>query len=233
MTLREIRELTGGAEKKERVPSVLMIMEEDPPVVAAEKFGDGAEVTAYQSGHVIYRSGSHATVFLIHACGDYKYADVTGEELITPIEAFMDQPWQIRAMMEGEKRLVHNMNSRRRYARELSFEELLKRNFDPSDQGKGDPQRIMEEAQTQKEEHEKLHGIIAGFSKRHRYVLTECIVKGRKQEDVARDLGTSRANVSMIMVRTLAKLRRYYGIEDQKFGKNCFYRPDSDENTNE
>ena len=39
-------------------------------------------------------------------------------------------------------------------------------------------------------------------------------------------MGTTRMNVTISLKKSLDKLRKIYGVGDQKFGTNHFYRPE-------
>lgn len=224
MTLRELMNKVEDVSDVERVPSVLMQIDSGSPVVSSEKMGDEIEVTAFKNGYVIYQNGNRATVFPLHKCREYIENDVTGKEHEVPFEVFAEQPWQIRAFMEGEKRLVHNMNSRRRYAHELSYDAYIEGWDMLSDDGEHDPLRAMIEEEIRKEEIEQLHRIMETLTEKQKFVLFQCVVKGRMQIDVANEMGTTRMNVTISLRKSLNKLRDFYGISDRKFGKNQFYR---------
>ena len=224
MTLRELMNKVEDVSDVERVPSVLMQIDSGSPVVSSEKMGDEIEVTAFKNGYVIYQNGNRATVFPLHKCREYIEKDVTGKEHEVPFEVFAEQPWQIRAFMEGEKRLVHNMNSRRRYAHELSYDAYIEGWDMLSDDGEHDPLRAMIEEEIRKEEIEQLHRIMETLTEKQKFVLFQCVVKGRMQIDVANEMGTTRMNVTISLRKSLNKLRDFYGISDRKFGKNQFYR---------
>ena len=224
MTLHELMNKVDDASHTERVPSVVKILESGSPVISSVKMGDEIEVTAFKNGFVIYQNGVRATVFPLHKCMDYLEKDVTQKEHVLPFEAFADQPWQIRAFMEGEKRLVHNMNSRRCYANELSYDAHIEGWNMLSDDGEADPLRKILEEEIRKEENDKLHSILATFTERQRFILFQCIVNGRMQIDVANEMGTTRMNVTISLKKSLDKLREIYGVSDKIFGTNHFYR---------
>ena len=224
MTLREMMNKVEDVSWIDRVPSVVRLIDSGSPVVSSERMGDEIEVTAFRNGYVIYQNGAHATVFPLHKCREYVEKDVMEEEHVVPFEVFADQPWQIRAFMEGEKRLVHNMNSRRRYAHELSYDAYIEGWDFLSDEGENDPLRSIIEEEIRKEEITQLHKILESFTEKQRFVLFQCVVKGRMQIDVANEMGTTRRNVTISLRKSLNKLRDFYGISDRKFGKNQFYR---------
>ena len=141
-----------------------------------------------------------------------------------PFEVFADQPWQIRAFMEGEKRLVHNTNARRYLAGEISYDAAYEGWDMLSDEGEADPLRAIIEEEIRREEISELHKRISTLTEKQRYVLIQCVVYGRMQIDLADELGTSRMNITQMLQRGLNKLREYYGINDRYFGTNHFYR---------
>ena len=75
-TLREMMDKVEKAEWRERVPSVRVILESESQVVASERMGEDIELTVYDNGYVIYRSGKYATVFPLHNCLEYVEKDV-------------------------------------------------------------------------------------------------------------------------------------------------------------
>ena len=221
MTLRELMYKVDDASRVERVPSVIKIVESGSPVVSSMKMGDEIEVTAFKNGFVIYQNGIRATVFPLHKCMDYVEKDVTEKEHVLPFEAFADQPWQIRAFMEGEKRLVHNMNARRSYANELSYDAYIEGWNMLSDDGEADPLRKIIEEEIRKEENDKLHSILATFTEKQRFILFQCIVNGRMQIDVANEMGTTRMNVTISLKKSLDKLREIYAAKPQSYESYC------------
>ena len=224
MTLRELMKKADKAAWVERVPSVAQLMKDGIPAICSEKMGSGIEVTALQNGYVIYQNGAHAQLFPIHECKDYVEKSVTEEEHVLPFEVFADQPWQIRAFMEGEKRLVHNTNARRYLAGEISYDAAYEGWDMLSDEGEADPLRAIIEEEIRREEISELHKRISTLTEKQRYVLIQCVVYGRMQIDLADELGTSRMNITQMLQRGLNKLREYYGINDRYFGTNHFYR---------
>ena len=227
MTLHELMNRADEAAKTQRVPSVMMIIDSDSPVISSEQMGDGIEATAFQNGYVIYQKGQHATVFPLYECRrPYVEKDSMGMEHVIPFEAFAGQPWQIRAFMEGEKRLVHNSNNRRRYVSEISYDGFNEGGGFLSDEGMEDPLRKILEKEIREEELEKLHRCLDALTEKQRFILTECVVNGRMQLDVANEMGTTRMNVTISLKKTLDKLRKSYGVGEGKFNRNTFYRPE-------
>ena len=226
MTLLELMKMVDVAEWRERVPSALWLIESGSPAVVTAVIEENAVLTVYKNGYVLYRKGRHLTVFPLHKCREYTEEDVMGETHTIGFEVFAGQPWQVRTFMEGERRIVHNRNNLRQMHGERSLDAFVKNNKYLSDQGENDPLNKVIDAETKKEEYAELHQILTTFTEKQRFVLTECIGKGRMQTDVAEQLGTTRSNVTAILRKTLGKLRRIYGTSYLQFRLNRYYRFD-------
>ena len=224
MTLQKLMEKVETAPWRERVPSEVMIRESGSPVVAKEQMGSDIKMTVYQNGYVVYQSGETTTVFPVHKCGDFVERDRTGCEHVMPYEVFADQPWQMRIYLEGERRIWHNRKAVRRNRGELScdvmyFEKVMVPGWDETD-----PPQMVVDAETAMEEKRLLSQVLDTFSDKQRYILIQCIVKGRKQSDVAKEMGMTRMNVTYTLGQSLKKLRAAFGISDRDFGVNRFCR---------
>ena len=139
-------------------------------------------------------------------------------------ETFADQPWQIRVFMEGERRLVHNSNNRRRFVGEISYDGFPEGGDCLADSGL-DPLQMLCEKESGEEELQKLHDCLDAMTEKQRFILVECVVKGRMHMDVAKEMGTSRENVSKSLRRSMARLRNSFGVEERPFHHNRFYNP--------
>ena len=210
MTLRELLAVTPKAEWTQRVPSVLMVMDSDADMITEADLDEETSAAVYDNGYVIFQSGQWATVFPLHECRDYIYHGAS-EDSVVPYEEFADQPWQIRVFMEGDKRLFHNGNKRKE-GRDFAYEEYGEDCRDMSDHGLGDALRIIIEREMEQEEIETLHRYMEMLTERQRAVLIQCVVRQRKQDDVADEMGISRQAVTDCLKRTLQRMREAYGI---------------------
>lgn len=224
MTLRELMNSVDRAPSVEIVPSVVRMMKEGSPVAASKKMGQGLEITVFKNGYVIYQDDEYMTVFPLHICRDYVEKDVMDGEHLIPFEVFADQPWQVRVFMEGDQRIVHNRNSRRFYAREISYEGMIDDLGEDTVEDKWgrDPLSRMVEDFIRNEETEILQRNLDRLTEKQLFILMQCVVKGRLHSDVARELGTTRMNVSNILRKSIRKLRTYYGIQDREIARNRF-----------
>lgn len=221
MTLQEVFNAIPAARYSKRVPSVSKLMEEHIPVIRDE-LDEDARATIYDNGYVVYESGEFATVFPLHGCRDYVYSGVDGTSTV-PFSEFANQPWQIRIFMEGKDRLVHNQNNRTEgrtvsidaYETDLMWSEL-------SDKGKGDPLLILEARDARQEEIYKLHESLNQLTPHQKEVLILCVVKGKKREEVAREMGLTHQAVTDCLMKAIRHLRLIYDVNENVAGRICF-----------
>lgn len=212
MTLQQMFDRVPVAEEVDRVPSVLQLTAEAVPV-AVDTSTDGVSVTVFSNGFVIYQRGQWATVFQLHNCRDYTYTTVE-EKLEVPFSEFKDKPWQIRLMLEGEDRLVHNLRNRAE-GRALSIDafETAKELAQLSDDGAGDALRILVQRDLDAEERETLRRNMAKLTDKQRQVMILCIVQGKTRMEAAEEIGTTHQAVTDNLKRAIRKLRKLYGLD--------------------
>ena len=223
MTLQEVLNQIPEVAKVKRVPSVVKLAEEGIPALA-DQLDENTSVVIYTNGYVVYQCGNRTTVFPLHVCRDYEYTTVMEKQRI-PFEKFADQPWQVRVFMEGKDRLVHNQNNRKgsrtvsvnAYDSEVRWEAL-------SDCGLYDPLRMLVEEEEKREEIELLYKHLENLTGRQREILMLCVVNGKTHEEAARMLGTSRQAITDSLKKSLARLRKLYGLDENCGGRNCFCR---------
>ena len=223
MTLQEVLNQIPEAAKVKRVPSVVKLAQEGIQVLA-DQLDEDTSVVIYSNGYVVYQCENRATVFPLHECMDYEYTTAMEKQRI-PFTEFADQPWQVRVFMEGKDRLVHNQNNRKEgrtvsvnaYDSEVRWEAL-------SDCGLYDPLRMLVEEEEKREEIELLYKHLEKLTGRQREILMLCVVKGKTHEEAARMLGTSRQTITDSLKKSLARLRKLYGLDENCGGRNCFCR---------
>lgn len=146
-------------------------------------------------------------------------------ESFVPFSEFQHQPWQVRVLMEGYDRMEHNCD-RRKEGRAVSID--IDNNEDGwmelSDMGAGDALRILEELESRREEREQLRRNLAQLTERQRQVLILCVVEGKTHMEIADMLGTSHQAITDCLRRTLRRMRKLYGVDENCGGRNCFCR---------
>ena len=120
---------------------------------------------------------------------------------------------------------MHNQNNRKEgrtvsvnaYDSEVRWEAL-------SDRGLHDPLRMMEEQDEKREEIEQLYKYLESLTGRQREILILCVVNGKTHEEAAQMLGTSRQAITDSLKKSLIRLRKLYGLDENCGSRNCFCR---------
>lgn len=76
---------------------------------------------SFVSAVLFYFYGSH-TVMAVDRCNDYRYDFTDGTYEVIPAETFEDVEWSVRLLMEGERRMEHNLNKRVADSENVSLE---------------------------------------------------------------------------------------------------------------
>lgn len=208
MTLRELMGAVRDASKDTRIIKITGLLNQNSPVAASVKMGEDIEITAYENGYVSYQKGEWVTVFPLHRCAAYIERDVCGEEHFLAFDVFADQPWQIRVFLEGENRLLHNKAAYRKSIGLLSIDYSDGRYY-LSDKSR-DPFVMMMKREDVKQECMTLYMALDTLTETQRYVVIQRVVNGKRQREIASEMGTSIKNISDMMQRALRRLRKYY-----------------------
>ena len=108
ITLRELKTKIDAVTEK-KLPQYKQLMEQNPVAVAQTRV-DGATLTAYQNGYDVYEMDGARSVMAVDRCGDYRYDFNDGTYQVVTAEVFEEAEWSLRLIMEGERRLEHNLN---------------------------------------------------------------------------------------------------------------------------
>ena len=216
MTLQELFASTPKAEKVKRVPSVAKLVKDASPVVS-DVMDESNVITVYDNGYVLYQMDQWTTVFPLHECTDYVYED-NEKRLVVPLSEFLDQPWQVRVLMEGYDRMMHNC-ARRKEGRAVSID--INNNepgwIELSDMGAGDALRILIERESRQEEKDLLYRNLSKLTDHQREVLKLCMVQGKTRMEVAKLYGTSHQAITDCLKKSICRLRKLYGIDESSF----------------
>ena len=112
ITLKELKKMVPVASEFKRVPGLKKILEDGIEVVLRKQMEHHAEVVVYKNGYVSYHAHERYTVFALHNCTHYHYESQGNEHQTIPHNHFEDMEWHIRLVLEGEDRLVRNIEAR-------------------------------------------------------------------------------------------------------------------------
>ncbi len=205
ITLRELKAMIDTVVEK-KLPTFKTLMEMNPVAVARTTV-NGAKLTAYENGYAVYEVENAHTVMAVDRCGDYRYDFTDGTHQIVPAETFEDAEWSLRLLMEGEKRMEHNLSKTAAKFEEVSLE------CDGSDWSAAIMVDFLDEDNAVMLADAELRQLYAAMSKlteRQLEVLQLYFYKGMNQEEIGEELGISQVAVTRCITRAVKTLRKNF-----------------------
>ena len=205
ITLRELKAMIDTVAEK-KLPTFKTLMEMNP-VAVAQTTVNGAKLTAYENGYAVYEVDSAHTVMAVDRCGDYRYDFTDGTHQIVPAETFEDAEWSLRLLMEGEKRMEHNLSKTAAKYEEVSLE------CDGSDWSAAIMVDFLDEDNAVMLADAELRQLYAAMSKlteRQLEVVQLYFYKGMNQEEIGEELGISQVAVTRCITRAVKILRKNF-----------------------
>ena len=205
ITLRELKAMIDTVVEK-KLPTFKTLMEMNPVAVARTTV-NGAKLTAYENGYAVYEVDSARTVMAVDRCGDYRYDFTDGTYQIVPAETFEDAEWSLRLLMEGEKRMEHNLSKTAAKYEDVSLK------CDGSDWSAAIMVDFMDEENVEMladKELQKLYAAMKELTERQIEVVQLYFYKGMTQQEIADELGIRQQSVDRIMKQAVQKLRKNF-----------------------
>ena len=176
-------------------------------MAVAQTMVNGAKLTAYENGYAVYEvDGSH-TVMAVDRCNDYRYDFTDGTYEVIPAETFEDVEWSVRLLMEGERRMEHNLNKRVADSENVSLE------CDGSDWSAAVMVDFLDEDNAEMLADRELRRLYAAMSKlteRQTEVIQLYFYKGMTLQEIAEELGITKPAVHYAMKGALKKMRKSF-----------------------
>lgn len=205
ITLRELKAKIDAVTEK-KLPQYKQLMEQNPVAVAQNRV-DGAILTAYQNGYAVYEADGAHSVMAVDRCGDFRYDFVDGTYQVVPAEVFEEAEWSLRLIMEGERRLEHNLN------KTSSKYEAAVLECDGSDWSDSIMVDFLEEENTEMladEELRRLYSAMKKLTERQKEVIELYYFKGMTQQEIADELGIGQRAISHALEGALKKLKKVF-----------------------
>ena len=211
ITLSELRSMTETAPltKDKGAPGWRELRRNGGGVVETATLSNGSFIDIYAKGYVHYCRGERWTTFsLTDTTLDYRYGSVAAPPLQPPViraEYFSSLPWIIRVLMEGEDRVEYNISRTRT---ERNKAPILSTFDDYGTFGKDDEAALA--ILLKKELAEMLYKSFLMISARQQQVIEECVMEGRKNKEVSKELKLTHQAVSDALKRGLRNLRNSF-----------------------
>lgn len=205
ITLRELKAKIDAVTEK-KLPQYKQLMEQNP-VTVAQATVNGATITAYQNGYAVYEMDGARSVMAVDRCGDYRYDFNDGTYQVVPAEVFEEAEWSLRLIMEGERRLEHNLN------KTSSKYEAAVLECDGSDWSDSIMVDFLEEDNAEMladQELRRLYAAMGKLTERQREVIELYYFKGMTQQEIAEELGIRQQSVNDFMRQATKKLKKVF-----------------------
>lgn len=108
-SLRKLMTLVEDTKNIRKLPTVKEILERTD--VLATFSSSGSTLTVYKCGFFLYTSGRRSTVQDIQRCLNPVWYDTATNKIAVPAEQFLDMPFYVRLVLEGEDRITANQQS--------------------------------------------------------------------------------------------------------------------------
>ena len=201
LTLQELKRITAIPENQGKLPTARQLRESGV-VIAKERFGGETEISVYQDGFVLYRTGKYSTVFPLHSCGDYFYIS-DGNTVHLPEQFFDREKWHLRLVLEGEDRLGRNCEERER-SRNVSYNAVSEDWAAMAD--------LSEPAIEQLARQETVEEIMQMLTEKQKTVICGYYLQEKTQGQIAEELGISRHAVRDSLIHAVSKIRKKYPL---------------------
>lgn len=205
ITLRELKAKIDAVTEK-KLPKCAQLMAQNP-VAVAQTTVNGATLTAYQNGYAVYEMDGAHTVMAVDRCGDYRYDFTDGTYQVVPAEVFEEAEWSLRLIMEGERRLEHNLN------KTSSKYEVATLECDGSDWSDSIMVDFLEEENAEMladQELRRLYAAMGKLTERQREIIELYYFKGMTQQEIAEELGIGRRSVGNALEGAIKKIKKIF-----------------------
>ena len=201
LTLQELKRITDIPGNQGKLPTARQLRESGV-IIAKERFGGETEISVYQDGFVLYRTGKYSTVFPLHSCGDYFYIS-DGNTVHLPEQFFDREKWHLRLVLEGEDRLGRNCEERER-SRNVSYNAVSEDWAAMAD--------LSEPAIEQLARQETVEEIMQMLTEKQKTVVCGYYLQEKTQGQIAEELGISRHAVRDSLIHAVSKIRKKYPL---------------------
>ena len=123
-------------------------------------------------------------------------------------DAFDSCNWSVRLAAEGEKRLEYNQ--KQKWKRSTVSYSGVAEDWALLGDVSQDPEVLLLERERREEEKALVNTLLQKLTEHQRFIVIECIVRGRQHKDVARQLGTSRQAVTDALKKAITRMKKEY-----------------------
>lgn len=199
LTLQELKRISDVPGYHANLPTAKQLREAGL-VVAQERLGKDAEISAYRNGYVLYQVENHSTVFLLHSCRGYLY--LTGRKAVhLPEQFFLNKEWYLRLVLEGEDRLSRNHEEKER-SWNISYSAIS--------EDWAAMENLAESIMDHLVKQETVAEILQILTDKQKHIIQKYYLQEETQEQISRELGISQQAVSAMLSQAVHSIRKKY-----------------------
>lgn len=204
--LRKIMPATGA----DRLPGIKKLYEMESEIYDKFSIGNGV-ITIFENGYFTYERNKKWTVEGLDRCDFIEY-EMVDEKKKIPISEIENIDYQLVLYLIGDHRLEHNLDINSDYHRNFGLAN------DGADWCKGswvpgfveEAEALVDQIEKETEELKNLKNAFCKLTKRQKEVIELLYQCEMNQEDIARILQTSQANISKIKNAAIKKMKKYF-----------------------
>ncbi len=178
--------------------------------VIFEMDNSGSKLIVYDNGYYYYMADGHYTIYKINYCyRPLRYffsEEVEGELTQINLDKFMDKPFCVRLICEGENRLISNIDSywqKKNYTYDNVIDSIDLEEPDSDFQDDVMDQIVLKEAK------EAIQKASTKLTPRQREAVNCYYFHNMTYQQIAKRLNCSRQSVNECVRRALVKMRKY------------------------
>lgn len=201
-TLREIKAMVSLTTNI-ALPTAKALRESGEPLVSCQI--EACRISVYKSGFALYETGTGVTVFRAEDCGAYVYHSVEDEDQIMPEEAFSDEEWTVRFILEGEDRLWHNQQvlHNDKHGTRLELDEDREEAFI-------DHEQSLDNTIEKMVSREQCRRLLSCLTDRQREIVEAYYIFEMTQEEIAERLHIAQPVVVRTLKAAIKKMQKYF-----------------------
>lgn len=201
-TLREIKAMVSLTTNI-TLPTAKALRESGEPLASCQI--EACRISVYKSGFALYETDAGVTVFRTEDCGAYVYHSVEDEDQIMPEEAFSDEEWTVRFIMEGEDRLWRNQQlvHNNKHGTKLELNEEREKAFIDHEQSLDN---IIEKIVRQ----DKCHRLLSCLTDKQRRIVEAYYIFDLTQQEIADQLHISHQVVDRTLKAAIKKMQKNF-----------------------
>ena len=185
-----------------KIPSAKALREGGTDILFVHEHDD-CSITVYTNGFYIYKSYGRETVFAVDRCKEIHYQYLNDEVCTVFEHELTDGPCLVPLLLNGDTRIVHNMDSYEWYWYEFSLNDNKNPWAEETLIQGPENELINREYQNQVE------NALNTLSKQQRRIVHLYYFENLNQSQIAADLGLTQADVSMALSKSKQILRNY------------------------